>query len=113
MYIKKNIKFLKMIKDVSTEEIGEKTGLGKTFNNYYVGKNIPPLDALIAIAEYFDVTLDELVRKDLSELAFQNSLKVEEPRANYGFDIKLARMERAVQDLQEEVFKKSPGDPKK
>ncbi|MBK9391941.1 MAG: helix-turn-helix transcriptional regulator [Bacteroidetes bacterium] len=111
--IGKNLEFLKVLKNVTNNELKDATGL-KSIGNYMAGSTLPPVNILVTLAEFFDVTLDELVRYDLREEAFKKITTVGESQSPYGFTVKLSRMERAVKDLQEEVFKgKSPGDPKK
>lgn len=104
LLLSKNLDFLKMIKGVKNSHLENDLGL-PSIGNYTSGKNYPPIDVLVKLADYFNVTLDELVLHDLKQEANKNTTFLSEPRANYGFDIKLSRMERAVKDLQDEVFK--------
>ena len=39
----------------------------KTFSAYLEGRSIPKIDTLILIADYFNISIDRLVREDLSK----------------------------------------------
>lgn len=56
---------------VSQQTIGDMLGVTRwSVHNYEVGKNRPDFDGLLALADYFDVSLDYLVgRSDRREVA--------------------------------------------
>jgi transcriptional regulator with XRE-family HTH domain len=95
MYFKTNFRYLKMKKDVSISDIQEATGL-TSVGNYPNGRAIPPASALIKLAKYFDVTVDDLLLKDLSQM------RVEEPPVDY-VTRRLDEIEAKVTKLQKEM----------
>lgn len=70
MHLGQNIKHLRKVKKATQVELGEL--LGKTHTvvgGYESGKNQPPLDVIITLADFFQVNLDDFVFKDLSKEA--------------------------------------------
>jgi transcriptional regulator with XRE-family HTH domain len=65
MYFKQNFKYLKLRKNVSIQDIEEATGLSSV-GNYPNGRALPQIPALIKLAEYFDVSIDDLLLKDMA-----------------------------------------------
>ena len=50
-----------------------------TYSNYEIGKRMPPLDLLVDIADFYQISLDSLVRPevmDSSAASAKNSLPV-------------------------------------
>lgn len=66
MYLAQNLKYLQEQKDINQDELAKflKTARS-TIANWEVGNKEPRLRMLVSIAEYFGVTLDDLVLKDL------------------------------------------------
>lgn len=66
MYLAQNLKYLREQKDINQDELAKflKTARS-TIANWEVGNKEPRLRMLVSIAEYFGVTLDDLVLKDL------------------------------------------------
>ena len=60
------LKELRDSRELSQLDLARKIGVSQRAVSYYeLGKNIPTLDVLIRIADFFDVTLDYLVgRRD-------------------------------------------------
>lgn len=68
MFLAQNLKFLREEKIATQEDISKGIGVSKgTYSNYENGRRIPTLSHTITIANYFGVTLDQLVRQDLSK----------------------------------------------
>lgn len=76
MYFKKNIEFLtsqsKLTKVVLAEDMGFPY---ETFRTYY-SKNRLDFDVLIKIAEYFTITIDDLLTKDIEKTGYTKTYKV-------------------------------------
>jgi transcriptional regulator with XRE-family HTH domain len=68
MYFDKNIKLLRTKKGHSQQDLADSLGLSRSKLNSYERGVQPPFDIQIDIADYFNVTLDGLVRHDLSKL---------------------------------------------
>lgn len=64
-----NIKLLRQEKQLSQQDLAETLKLTRSKLNSYERGVQPPFETQIAIADYFNVTLDGLVRHDLSKLS--------------------------------------------
>lgn len=66
-YFKENVIFLRRIKDVSQDVIAAGLGIGRsTWAGYENGSSTPNIAGIYAIAEYFDITIAQLLEVDLS-----------------------------------------------
>ena len=66
MHIASNIKYLRSRKGLTQADLAaelEKTSAA--ISDYEKGKSIPPLDVAYRICRFFNVTIDELVQRDL------------------------------------------------
>jgi transcriptional regulator with XRE-family HTH domain len=58
----KNLKICRNNKDVTQADVAKYLGVGeKTYQNYELGTREPSIEKLIALADYFDVSIDYLV----------------------------------------------------
>lgn len=65
-----NLKLLRKRKGISQEEMASDMGLTRsTYSGYENGVAEPNIETLIKISEYYDISLDKLVKKDLSRLS--------------------------------------------
>ncbi len=65
--ITKNLIYLRKKNKLSQQDLADAMGLPRTtLGDYERGKTEPNLNMLIQLAEYFDVTVDDLIRSDLS-----------------------------------------------
>lgn len=106
-FLKSNLDFLKVLNNASNEKVGEDTGIGKKFRNYAVGKNEPSLNDLIKISNYFNVSIDDLLKKNMKESGLKST--VEEPPVKYNVSRKLAEMESQIRQLSELIKKGEKG----
>jgi len=66
MHIADNIKFLRKRVGLTQNELAVKIGkVPVTISDYEKGKSLPPLDVAHRISRFFNVTIDDLVNKDL------------------------------------------------
>ncbi len=68
MFFDRNIKLLRTKKGLSQQDLADSLELSRSKLNSYERGVQPPFDIQIDIADYFNVTLDGLVRHDLSKL---------------------------------------------
>ena len=62
-----NLTNLRITNKKSQAEVARELNINRvTYNNYETKKAIPPLDTLIKIADYYNVTLDYLVARPFS-----------------------------------------------
>lgn len=66
MSLNNNLKFLRKKKKLTQESLAEALGISRSKLAGYEATITPPLDMMVKIAEYFAVSLDILVREDLS-----------------------------------------------
>ena len=82
MFFAENIKFLRKRKKKSQADLSEQLGITRTTLAGYEKNVQPPFKTLIKFAEYFNVSIDALVRYNLSQLSeFQLS------QIDSGFDV--------------------------
>jgi transcriptional regulator with XRE-family HTH domain len=68
MYLPTNLKFLMSAHKVSGKELAKEMGWNDAvISSYRTGGADPPLKNVIKLADYFNVSLEDLVNKDLSK----------------------------------------------
>ncbi len=61
MILYKRIRDLREDADKTQQQVADELGMWlNTYRNYETGKRIPPFDFMIALAKYYDITLDYL-----------------------------------------------------
>ncbi len=69
MYLASNIKFLRKRKKITQQELAFSLGINRSnINNYENGKTTPPVSILIALSDLFHISVDTLLRINLSSL---------------------------------------------
>ena len=64
--LKENLKELRLHEGKLQREVADYLGIRhQSYQEYESGKSEPDIDKLIMLADYFDVTIDELVGRDL------------------------------------------------
>lgn len=66
MILNSNLKFLRKNKNLTQESLAKALGISRSKLAGYELTVTPPLDILVKIAEYFNVSLDILIREDLN-----------------------------------------------
>ncbi|WP_288371594.1 LexA family transcriptional regulator [uncultured Algoriphagus sp.] len=66
MLLNLNLKFLRKNKNLTQESLAQALGISRSKLAGYELTVTPPLDILVKIAEYFNVSLDILIKEDLS-----------------------------------------------
>lgn len=82
MYFAENLKFLRKRKKKSQTELAEELGLTRTTLSGYEKTVQPPFKTLLILADYFHVSLDALIKYNLSVLSEFQLSQIEK-----GFDI--------------------------
>ena len=98
IFLVDNLRYLKMVNGVTNSDVIEELQM-RSFGNYVSGRALPPIDVLIKLADYFQVTLDELVRVDLKQGRIS---QVEDEAKKYGhtdLEQRVERLERMIQKL--------------
>ena len=59
------LKDLRKEKGITQEQLAEKLGVsGRTISRWETGNNMPDISLLVEIAEYFDVSIPEIIKGD-------------------------------------------------
>jgi transcriptional regulator with XRE-family HTH domain len=75
--IAKNIKVLRDLKKQSQEQVAEELGINRSrLGAYEEGRNEPPIDLLIRISRYFQISIDALICGDLSQTNPEALMKI-------------------------------------
>jgi transcriptional regulator with XRE-family HTH domain len=71
--VNRNLKFLRMKQGLTQKQLAEKLGLKQAaVGAYEEERSTPPVTSLVEITKIFNVSLDNLVNKDLSQLPEKN-----------------------------------------
>ncbi|WP_421947053.1 helix-turn-helix domain-containing protein [Phaeodactylibacter xiamenensis] len=111
MFIGKNIRYLRSLNQHTQKSLADKLGKTPTsVGEYEKGKNLPPIDVIIKICEIYDVSLDQLVHKDLQAEPYVPE-RSNDSRAEYKNDVLLNKMLAIkVLELIEVIQRESPED---
>ncbi len=61
-----NLKSLRLSRGVSQQELAKDTGISQqNISRWELGRHIPNIEECIKLADYFGITLDELVDRDI------------------------------------------------
>lgn len=67
MFLAENLKFLRKLKQLSQEDVSKKLGLTRSsYSGYENGVAEPNLDTLVVLGSFYKVSLEELVKKNIS-----------------------------------------------
>ncbi|GAA4847553.1 helix-turn-helix domain-containing protein [Algivirga pacifica] len=77
MFFNINLKYLRQLHNVTQQELGDAVGVSRKNIGAYEANREPRLDILLNIANYFNVSLDDLMQKDLREQALQEAKRKE------------------------------------
>lgn len=68
IYIAQNIRYLRKLKKLNQEELGAQLNKTKgAVSSYEKNASYPSVEALVALAEFFEVSIDDLLLTDLSK----------------------------------------------
>jgi phage repressor protein C with HTH and peptisase S24 domain len=105
----KNLNYLLAQKKFTNKSLGESIGAASTtISSYRAGKAEPNIDRLLAISEFFDVPIEQLINADLSTRSYilheAKDHSLNEPSVHYIRDITasgghLGGMSSATQDV--------------
>lgn len=73
----KNIKVLRDLKKLSQEQLAEELGITRPrLGAYEEGRNEPPIDILISLSSFFQISIDALLKGDLSQTDPEALMKI-------------------------------------
>ncbi|CAM3967794.1 helix-turn-helix domain-containing protein [Flavobacterium cucumis] len=103
-FISINISYLVNKTRLSKDEFGEMFNLGKgSIGNYILEKAIPKLETIQKICSHFEISIDDFVNKDISNLP-KKSLNEEEQEKRNEYIERNYRLLKEQSDLQEEII---------
>lgn len=66
--INKNVKYLRSKNSISQQELADALRVGRTsLGDYERGRTEPDISTLISLSDYFSISIDDLIRKDLQK----------------------------------------------
>ena len=72
------VKALRKTKNLTQEQLSEGVGVSwRTISNLETGRVIPKLDLIYGLAQYFDVSIDELVNNNVKKVKSRTRLQQE------------------------------------
>ena len=75
-FLPKNISFLRKKLGLKQDELGEKIYVNRgNVGHYEKGKSLPKAETLIKLGKFFNVSIDDLLKKDLEEESILNKSK--------------------------------------
>lgn len=81
MYFANNLQFLRKQHSMTQEDLADYLGVSRqSISKWEMGSAYPETDKLIAICDKFNVTLDALVRADLTSVNYNNNINIEMPQ---------------------------------
>lgn len=84
MYLQDNLRFLRKSRGYNQADFGAFIDIkGENISNYERGNTLPSITTIAKVAAFFEVTIDDLVNKNLSNKT-TTSNRVEEPFVPYG-----------------------------
>jgi len=108
MYIDKNLKYLRNLKGMTQDQVAEVLGKQKaTISAYEKGKNIPPGDVLVQLGQLFEISIDDLLLRDI-EKEGTSGAPVKPTPQDEALTALLARMEKHVAMLEQKIRDKDP-----
>ncbi|UMB61303.1 LexA family transcriptional regulator [Lutibacter sp. A80] len=87
-FISKNIKHLRTLKGLTQEQFAVALNVSRSrISSYEDNRAIPPIDFLIEISDFFDISIDLLAKNDLTKATDLNFLKVGSKRVLFPITI--------------------------
>lgn len=76
-----NIRFLRTQKNLSQQELADKTSMSRVrYSKYEDGRSEPPYELLIRISKYFNISIDLLLTVDIRKYPLEDVLKLPDNR---------------------------------
>lgn len=101
MQLAENLIYLMAVHNVSGKELADKVGMKATAISSYRSGTLPPLDKASKIARFFNVSLEDLVNKNLKEEGIDYKMDNSKLADTELLDM-LKRYERLLQELEQD-----------
>ncbi|WP_111708478.1 XRE family transcriptional regulator [Lutibacter citreus] len=80
-FLSKNIKHLRTLKGLTQEQFAQELSVSRSrISSYEENRAVPPIDFLLLLSDFFEVSIDILVKNDLSSATDINFLKIGDKR---------------------------------
>ena len=63
MYIGQNIKYLRKKQGMTADELAKEDKTRNAITKYQLGRSTPPVEVIMQLSEYFDVSMEMLLKK--------------------------------------------------
>lgn len=81
MRVSKNIKHLRTLKGFTQEQFAQAIDVTKSrIGSYEEGRSVPPIEMLIVISDFFNISIDALVKSDLTLATEDNFIAIDNQR---------------------------------
>ena len=79
------LKDLRKEKEITQEQLAEELGVsGRTISRWETGKNMPDISLLVEIAEFFDVSIPEIIKGERKSESMEEEVKeISETMSDY------------------------------
>ena len=110
MYIHKNLKYLRDLKGMTQDQVAEMFGKQKgAVSAYEKGKSIPPGDILVKLAQYFEVSIDDFVLRDIEKEGTSEAPLPQDPAEMDAVLLStIKRLERHVMYMEQKIRERDP-----
>lgn len=107
MFFGENIKYLRTRSGLTQKDLGKVVGgTNAMIQKYEKGTGSPSFEILIKLAEYFDISIDDLVFRNLNiEGKWQAISQVQEASVEYGNKLKSEKLKTEIADQLIEFMK--------
>ncbi len=87
-YLPSNIRHLRSLKGVTQEQFAQKLNVSRSrISSYEENRAIPPIDFLIEISNFFKISLDILIKNDLSKVKDESFINIGKDRVLFPITI--------------------------
>ena len=87
-YLPSNIRHLRSLKGVTQEQFAQKLNVSRSrISSYEENRAIPPIDFLIEISNFFKISLDILIKNDLSKVKDESFMNIGKDRVLFPITI--------------------------
>jgi len=71
IFLRKNIKFIRLTKGVSQERFAEDLKVSRSrISSYEEGRAKPPIEFIVSLSNYMNISIDKLLKEKLNKLDF-------------------------------------------
>ncbi|PHN05871.1 helix-turn-helix transcriptional regulator [Flavilitoribacter nigricans] len=110
MYLEQNIRFLRKSNGINQTDLGKRVGKSKeVISTYERGKIQPPIDVVFELSKVFQVSMEDLLMRDIETHGTSGTPPSEEERISDERIMQINKLlEQRVQTLEREIRRNNP-----